>query len=181
MKIKIIFSFWLFCILVGCSSVKNEHSPNPLTNGQIIRNGEALSEYFEAKAYTRNNEVLLHLIVTLGTERLPTGHEADLTWQDKKLKDRIESVEEVYISNKSEKPIVIANLSLSYFGKDRVLIDEAITIQPNSFFKTNAIISSTSLYRAEMQRTFGVKINGVQEVINIKERRTPVADLGKNI
>lgn len=181
MKIKISVSLWILCSIVGCSSVKNEISPNPLTNGQIIRNGEALSEYFEAKAYTRDKEVLLHLIVTLGTERLPKGHEVSLSWQDKKLKDRIEAVEEIYISNKSEHPKVIERLTLSYFGVDRVLLKEAVTIEPNSFYKTKAIISFTSIYRAEMQRAFSIKIDGAQEVIDIKERRTPVSDLGKSI
>jgi len=181
MKIKYISSLCLFCVLLGCSSAKNENFHQALSNGQIVRNGVALSEYFEAKEYTLNKEVLFHLIVTLGTERVPKGQEINLSWQDKKLKDRIEEVEEIYISNKSDKPIEIENVTLSYFSTSRVLLEKTVIIQPKSFYKTQALVSSTSIYRAEMHRVLNIKINGTKEVIDINERRTPVSELGKNI
>ncbi|SEI13825.1 hypothetical protein SAMN05660691_04131 [Rheinheimera pacifica] len=180
MNLRLIPSLCLLCI-VGCSSAKNESHHQKLSNGQIINNGIALSEYFEAKKYTANEEVLVHLIVTLGTERIPKGQELALSWQDKKLKDRIEEVEEVYISNKSERPIEIENARLTYFSTSRSLVENKVTIQPNSFYKTQALIASTSLYRAEKNRILIIKINGVEEVINLKERRTPVLELGENI
>lgn len=181
MKIKYISSWCLLFILFGCSSSKNENFQQALSNGQIIRNGVALSEYFEAKEFTSNKEVLLHLIVTLGTERVPKEQKVNLSWQDKKLKDRIEEVEEIYISNKSEKPIEIESITLSYFATSRVLLEKAVTIQPKSFYKTKALISTTSIYRAEKHRVLNVTINGTKEIINIAERRMPISELGKNI
>lgn len=180
MTLRLISCLCLLFIF-GCSSIQNNSPIRKLSNGQIVSNGVPLSEYFEAKEYTSNKEALVHLIVTLGTERIPKGQELNLSWQDKNLKDRIEEVEEIYISNKSEKPIEIESASLSYFSTFRVLIDKAVLVQPKSFYKTQALVSSTSLYRAEKNRVLRIKVNGVVQEVNLKERRTPVLELGKNI
>ena len=136
-----------------------------------VKQTVVLSNYFESKVLVAD-KVLVHLILTLGDERLPEDYRSPLSWSDRKLRDRIDIVEEIYLSNQSGKPVTISNLTLDYFSKVRLYIDQPTIIAPGSFIKTKKNIGTTSVYRAARTRKLNITVDGQSEEIVFNESRT---------
>ena len=130
-----------------------------------------LSNYFESKVLVAD-KVLVHLIITLGNERLPKDYRSPLSWSDKKLRDRIDMVEEIYLTNQSDKPVNISNVALDYFSEVRTYIDQPTIIAPGSYLKTKKNIGTTSVYRAARTRKLYITVDGQPEEIVFNESRT---------
>jgi hypothetical protein len=163
--------------LISCSANQTGrvvHS-TPSKDGRL--DSTLLSEYFESKALLFENSILAHLVVTLGSERLPKGYKSGLSWSDRKYRDRIEEVEEIYLTNNTNNNIVVEEISITRLGGAKAIIRNPVTIPANSFKKTAANISTTSVYRAEQKRILSVKINGKYYETILMEKRTPVNTL----
>jgi|GEM_PF-2924302 len=178
MKFRTCIVILLSVVLSACSSNQTGRVVLSTPNGNGEFNSVLLSEYFESTALISNGELLAHLIVTLGKERVPKGQEVKISWKDRKFNDQIEEVEEIYFTNNSSEVITIENVNLTYYGASRDFLDQPASIPPKSFYKTQAFISSTSLYRGEKVRLLKLKVNGVQQEVVLREKRTPVSALG---
>lgn len=176
MKKNIIFIIsCALLLLTSCALDQNGRIVRTVAGQQIV-----LSEYFESEHLVEEKSLLIHLVSTLGKERIPPGKSADIPWEQRKFNDRIEQVGEIYFTNNGDKPITIDSIFLSYDQRKSRSVsysDKAITIAPQTFFKTNAHIGVTSLYRVARARRLSLNIDGVAYEINMKERRVPVSEL----
>lgn len=166
----------LSLLIAACASNQNGrvvHSTSDVNGGL---KAVELSEYYESKVLLNNGSVLAHLIVTLGEERLPNGYESPLSWSDRS-NDRIDAVQEIYLTNNTDKDVTLEELSISYYGSFKSLIDKNITISAKSYVKSNKIITTTSIYRAAKNRTLKYKINNSVGEVTLIEKRMPVKAL----
>jgi hypothetical protein len=124
--------------------------------------------------------VLVHLIVTLGDERLPEGYDSPLTLGDLLIQDRVDRVEEIYVVNKSAKPVELQELELKIYSDWESMIDGPVTVEPTGHIKSKPDISTTSVFRAARKREVKVRMNGTVHELLLTERRIPVSDLRQN-
>lgn len=112
-----LFIVFFFFLLASCAapSPRVEHQFAD-SNGKIQT--ELLSEYFASKQLVDDGRLLVHLIVTLGKERVPPDEKVDIAFRDRLFSDQIEAVKEIYFTNKSDKAITLGRAKLlSEYGK----------------------------------------------------------------
>ncbi|MBL4759925.1 MAG: hypothetical protein JKY80_03605 [Mariprofundaceae bacterium] len=174
MKLQLLIMIIL--ILTGCAVEQSGKVMSYEVNSSGITNKTELSNYFESKVMLPDTQVMAHLIVTLGDERLPKGYKSPLSGTDREYQDQIDEVEEIYFINKSPENVVIDNITLSFFGSTHPFSEGPVTIQPGkfSFIKTKPVIGTTSLYRAARKRILKLTVNGKPVQVTMDEVRTPV-------
>ena len=134
-----------------------------------------LSEYFQSKALIANEKLLAHLIVTLGSERVPKGY--TFTEKIDRFQDQIEEVTEIYFTNNSSEPIEISNVYLQNNSQRQDILPQTMTIPPGKWVKTEPIVEVTSVYRPNIESVLCYTYMGKQESASLPQIRTPVSEL----
>lgn len=140
----------LSLLLVSCI---NTPSTSPRINHVDSQLREtSYSKYFSKLDSVANKQVVAHIMITLGKERLPKDYTGIRGWgklTDKNYKEGIfEAVTEVYFSNITDQEISFTLHSIKTTGK-KDFENQTITIKPKSFYKTKAFITIASKYKTE--------------------------------
>lgn len=164
----------LVVFVTGCASsgqiVRTAIDPATGKSSQV-----ALSNYFQSKAMIADGMVQAHLIVTLGKERVPKG----VKLQVSRLQKRIEEVTEIYFTNKGSVPVHLSNIKLVGEIQTQQILPKVFTIAPGQWVKSEAIVSTTSVYRAEYNTVLFYDYLGKQHQVPLPQIRTPVNQLSR--
>ncbi len=171
---NLINSIIVMAILTGCAQSGRviQTTFDPVTGK---KNTVELSEYFESKNMIAGGDLQAHLIVTLGSERIPTGYK--LKEKVDRFQDQIEEVTEIYFSNKGEEPITIKNVFLQSNSQKLIILPNSITVMPGKWVKSEPIVGVTSVYRPDIESVLHYEHNGKNYTASLPEIRTPVAKL----
>lgn len=166
--------FVLVFFIAGCATsgrvVRTTIDPATGKSSQV-----ALSNYFQSKAMLADGTVQAHLIVTLGKERVPKGVKVQVS----RLQERIEEVTEIYFTNKGSVPVQLSNMKLVGEIQTQEILPKAITLAPGQWVKSEAIVSTASIYRAEYDTVLFYEYLGKQHQVPLPQIRTPVDQLSK--
>ncbi len=161
--------------LNGCNASGriNSTSYDPKTgkNKQI-----QYSEYLEDVRVVGNGALKFHLVITLGSERLPKNYKIQNKWGriDRSQGD-IEEVYEIYITNLSSKK---RDLQLQSINGMR-LAPSSTSIKPKSYVKTNPLVRVSSVYKTETDYVIAYKYQGKAKKLKGSAKRLTVKGLQK--
>ncbi|KAA9129676.1 hypothetical protein F3N42_15030 [Marinihelvus fidelis] len=163
----------LALLTAGCASNGRVSSStlDPQT-GEFVQT--QYSEYFEDSQVVEDGALKLHLVITLGAERLPKQYEIQNSWgRVQRSQGDIEEVYEVYISNLGESAV---DLELSTLN-NMALAPASVSITPGSHVKTDPLVRMTSAYKMENPYVLTYNYKGVQKELKGTARRLAFEDL----
>jgi hypothetical protein len=142
-----------------------------------LENTVELSEYFESKNVIADEQVWVHLITTLGEERIPenyiTSEKVD------RSQGQIEEVTEIYFSNKSDETIILSNVYLQVNSLRHNIVPKIITLESGKRVKSEPNIRATSVYRPNIESVLHYEYKGLKYTASLPQLRTKVSALGK--
>lgn len=177
MKIALLFTASL--LLAGCSLGPSGY----VTQSQVSADGRAqsqlLSPYYEARADLLEGGLHAHLISTQGKERLLEKPAFSIKMSDRMFNAAIEEVVEIYFSNRTDEPLVVEDVRVSFFGGWMAFEEPAFAVESRNFRKTVPVVFVSNAYRAPQKRTLSLTVNGERHELELQERRTPLSEVGR--
>jgi hypothetical protein len=173
----------LTCVVLGCAG---QETQGRVASVSYDSKGEqqsevVYSEYFEFDQPIHAGQIRMHLLVTLGRERVPAGwrfpegqfvKEGQITRTGRK-EGVTEEVVEIYFTNLTDQPIELTSLELISRAWGRLELSPAsMVLEPHQFLKTDPIVSLGSIYLpSEIPFTFRYSTSDHEEEITGIARR----------
>ena len=163
------------CVSTPSSSPRINHIDSQLKE-------TSYSKYFSILDSVANKQVIAHIMVTLGKERLPKDYEGIKGWgklTNKNYEEGIfEAVTEVYFSNITDQDVSFILHSVNTTGR-KDFKSQVISIKPKSFYKTDAFVTIASKYKTEFPYQLDYTFEKQKKMISGTIKRDSMDKLGR--
>ena len=177
MKNTIIF---LSILLTSCVSTPSTSPRINSIDNQLKET--SYSKYFSKLDSVANKQVVAHIMITLGKERLPKDYKGIKGWgklTNKNYEEGIfEAVTEVYFSNITDQEVSFILHGVKTTGR-KDFKSKVITIKPNSFYKTDAFVTIASKFKKEFLYQLDYTFEKQKSKISGTIKRQRMDELGR--